>query len=386
VHIAEVFRHIFTDAPVTGELTWDYYVIAAVICLAVLVLGVVVAKVLKAVLQRLSRHLEAKTRTKLDEYLLASVTNPLHWGVIFGSAYAAWALYPYMPSGLDEVVNGILFVLGALVGIRLLLNPLLAFFRWYSEEAERKSGVLVSTDFVPLIRKVLTVAVYAIGFIVILEHFGVDIVALVTTLGVASLAVAMAAQETLANMISGFVLMADRPFKKGDRVKVAGVYGDVQRVGMRSTDIKTLEGNVVTVPNSKIAAEYVENFSKPSRKYRIKMEIGLAYGTDPERAMEVILRTVKGTEGVLEDPGPAVYFLEFGESALLFTLICWCKSYAVSWDVTNAINVNLAGAFVENGLEVPFPTRTVHLPTGVAARNLLPESGEAPSSGSREAS
>jgi len=357
---------------VTGEPTWDYYVIAAVFCLAVLVLGVVVAKVLKAVLQRLARHMEKKTGTKLDEYILESVANPLHWGVIFGSLYAAWALYPYTPEGLNEVVDGILFVLAALVGIRLLLNPLLTFLRWYSEEAERKSGVLVSTDFVPLIRKVLTVAVYAVGLIIILEHFGVDIVALVTALGVASLAVALAAQDTLANMISGFVLMADRPFKKGDRVKVAGVYGDIKRVGMRSTEIKTLDGNVVTVPNSKIAAEYIENFSQPSRKYRIVLEIGLAYGTDPEKAEKVILESVRATEGVLAEPEPAVYFLTFGDFSLNFTLICWCKSYAVSWVVTNAVNVNLARALAGNGLEIPFPTHTIHLPPRSTARKLLP--------------
>lgn len=370
--IGEVFRHIFTNTPVTGEPAWDYYVIAAVICLAVLALGVVVAKVLKTVLQRIARHMEAKTRTKLDEYLLIAVTNPLHWGVIFGSLYAAWTLYPYTPTGLDDVVAGILFVLAILVGIRLLLNPLLAFFRWYSEEAERKSGIVIGTNFIPLIRKVLTVAMYAIGSIIVLEHFGVDILALVTALGVASLAVALAAQDTLANMISGFVLVADRPFKKGDRVKVAGVYGDVKRIGMRSTDIKTLDYNIITVPNSKISDEYIENFSQPSRRYRIVLEIGLAYGTDPERAEEVILESVRATAGVLADPEPAVYFLTFGDFSLNFTLICWCKSYAVSWVVTNAVNVNLARALAGNGLEIPFPTHTIHLPPGSTARKLLP--------------
>jgi MscS family membrane protein len=265
---------------------------------------------------------------------------------------------------MDEVVYGALFVTGALVGIRLILNPLLAFFRWYSEDAEKRTGVLVSIDFIPLIRKVLTVAVYAIGAIIVLDRFGVDIVALVTTLGVASLAVAMAAQETLANMISGFVLMADRPFKKGERVKVAGVYGDVLRVGMRSTDIKTLDGNTVTVPNSTIAAEYIENFSHPSRKYRIKLEIGLAYGTDPERARSVIVETLRGTEGVLANPAPAAYFLSFGDFSLDFTVTCWCKSYVVSWDVTDAINVNLNRAFAEQGIEIPFPTQTLRLPKG----------------------
>ncbi|HDR06856.1 MAG TPA: mechanosensitive ion channel family protein, partial [Candidatus Coatesbacteria bacterium] len=264
-------------------------------------------------------------------------------------------------------------VLGVLLAIRLLLNPVLAFFRWYSEEAERKTGVVLSTDFIPLIRKVLTVAVYCIGAIIILEHFGVDIVALVTTLGVASLAVALAAQDTLSNMISGFVLMADRPFRKGDRVKVAGVYGDVRRIGMRSTDVMTLDGNIVIVPNSKIAAEYIENYSYPSRKFRVKMEIGLAYGTDPVRAEEVILETVRATEGVLKDPEPAVFFLSFGDFSLNFTLTLWCKSYAVSWVVTDAVNINLARAFAENGLEIPFPTRTIILPSGEGARKLLPK-------------
>lgn len=364
MHIGEVFRHIFSDTPVTSELTWDYYLIAGVISLAVLILGVIFAKIVKAVFLRLAKHLEERTKTNLDEYILESVANPLHWGVIVGSIYAAWALYPYSHLGIDPIVYSVLFVFGALVAIRLLLNPLLAFFRWYSEEAERKSGVTVTSDFIPLIRKVLTVAVYAIGIIVVVDHFGVDIVGLVTTLGVASLAVALAAQETLANMISGFVLMTDRPFRKGDRVKVAGVYGDIKRIGMRSTDIATLDGNIVTVPNSKIAAEYIENYSSPDRNYRIKLEIGLAYGTDPERAMAVILEAVKDSEGVLETPAPSVYFLSFGDFSLNFTLICWCKSYTESWKVTNTINVNLNRAFADHGIDIPFPTRTLLLPKG----------------------
>ncbi|HUT99708.1 MAG TPA: mechanosensitive ion channel family protein [bacterium] len=369
--IGEVFRHIFSAAPITGELTWDYYVIAAVYCLAVVLLGVIVAKVLKAVFLRLAVN-RKKTRTPLGERILASLAGPLQGGVIVGSLYAAWALYPYSPPVLDSILGGVLFVLAALVGARLLVNPVLAFFRWYAEEAERKSGVVISTDFIPLIRKVLTVAVYAIGVIIVLEHFGVDIVALVTALGVASLAVALAAQDTLANMISGFVLMADRPFRNGDRVKVAGVYGDVKRIGMRSTDIVTLDGNTVTVPNSKISDEYIENFSQPSRRYRIVLEIGLAYGTDPERAEEVILESVRATDGVLKKPEPAVYFLTFGDFSLNFTLTCWCKSYAVSWVVTNAVNVNLARALAGSGLEIPFPTRTIHLPPGSTARKLRP--------------
>ena len=362
--IGEFFRHIFSDTPVTGELTWDYYLIAAVISLAILLLGVIFAKVVKAVLLRLAKHLEKKTKTNLDEYLLTSIANPVHWGLIFGSIYAAWALYPYSHFGIDPIVHGALFILGVMIAIRLVLNPLLAFFRWFSEEAERKSGVTITGDFIPLIRKVLTVAVYAIGAIVVLDHFGVDIVALVTTLGVASLAVAMAAQETLANMISGFVLMADHPFRTGDRVKVSGVYGDVTRIGMRSTDIMTLDGNVVVVPNSKIASEYIENYSCPNRNYRIKLEIGLAYGTDPEKAMAVILSAVKDSEGVLQTPAPSVYFLSFGDFSLNFTLICWCKSYTESLKVTNTINVNLAGALEKNGLEIPFPTQTLLLPRG----------------------
>jgi len=371
VPIGEVLRHIFSGAPVTGDPTWDYYVIAAVICLAVVAVGFAVAGILKAVFLRLAGN-RKKTRTPLAERILGSLAGPFQGAVIVGSLYAAWALYPYMPAGLSEVLVGVFFVLGALVGARLLLNPVLAFFGWYAEEAERKSGIVIGTDFLPLVRKVLTVAVYAIGAIIVLEHFGVDIVALVTALGVASLAVALAAQDTLANMISGFVLVSDRPFRKGDRVKVAGVYGDVKRIGMRSTDIKTLDDNIVTVPNSKISDEYIENFSRPSRRYRIVLEIGLAYGTDPVKAGEVILESVRATEGVLADPEPAVYFLTFGDFSLNFTLICWCKSYAVSWVVTNAVNVNLARALAGNGLEIPFPTHTIHLPPGSTARKLLP--------------
>ncbi|MBD3400152.1 MAG: mechanosensitive ion channel [Candidatus Coatesbacteria bacterium] len=357
---AEVFSHMFGAAE-TATLTWEHYIIAVIYCLAILVLGFIVARIVRAVLHRVSRHLEARTRTNLDEYVLDSLNKPVYRGLLLGTLYTAWALYPYSHFGIDGVVYGVLFVLAALVGIRMVLNPLLAIIRWYGEEAETRSGMPISTDFIPLIRKLLTVAVYTIGAIIVLEHFGVDIVALVTTLGVASLAVAMAAQETLSNMISGFVLMTDRPFRKGDRVKIGDIYGDVTRIGMRSTDVKTLGNTVIVLPNSKVAAEYIENYSYPDTTYRIKLDLGLAYGTDPNKALEVMVQTARATKGVLNNPEPAAFFLEFGDSSLNFVLLAWCETYSVSWVVQNDLMLNLHAAFAEHGMEIPFPTQTLHI-------------------------
>ncbi len=364
----EVITHIFQPAVMTEEtlaafrasLTWEHYVISALYSMALLVLGFILAKILRAILHRVARHVEDRTQTNLDEYIIDSLATPVYRGALVGTLYAAWAFNPYHSFiGIDPIVNGILFVLAALVGIKLLLGPLNAVLRWYGELADSKSGMPVSGDFIPLIRKVLAVAVYTIGFIIILEHFGVDIVALVTTLGVASLAVAMAAQETLANMISGFVLMTDRPFRLGDRVKIGEIYGDVTRIGMRSTDVKTLGNTVIVLPNSKVAAEYIENYSYPDTTYRVKLDIGLAYGTDPEKAMEVMLEVARNTEGVLEAPAPGAFFLEFGDSSLNFVLLAWCKTYSVSWVVQNDLMVNLNRAFSEHGIGIPFPTRTL---------------------------
>lgn len=368
---AEVFRHIFTGREIDVALTWEHYTIAVLYCLAILILGVVISKILRASLNRFARHLE-KTKTNLDQYLVASLATPVYRGALVATIYAAWALYPYGYHGVDSVVNGVIFVLAALVGIKLMLNPLQALMRWFGEQADEKSGTTVSSDFIPLIRKVLTVVVYAIGLIIVLEYFGVDIVALVTTLGVASLAVAMAAQETLANMISGFVLMTDRPFRVGDRVKVGEIYGDVRRIGMRSTDIRTLNNNIIILPNSKIASEYIENFSYPDTIFRIRLDIGLAYGTDPERAIELMLETANATEDVLEEPASGAFFLDFGDSSLNFVLNVWCESYRVSWVVQNRLMINLNRAFKENGINIPFPTRTLVFAPGAEPPRLTP--------------
>jgi small-conductance mechanosensitive channel len=358
---SRVFKAIFSGKSGATASGWEEIVIAVAFSLAVLILGVILAKILRVVIRHIAKKLEKHTKTNLDDMLVESLAQPVHNAAILSAVYLAWSLYPFDKLGLDGIVSGAIFVFAVLIAIKGILGLLMAFLNWYSTKAESETGITMGMDFIPLIRKVISVAIYSVALIIVLEHFGVDIVALVTTLGVASMAVAFAAQDTLANMISGFVLMTDRPFRVGDRIKVAGVYGDVTRIGMRSTDILTLDNTTVIVPNSTIASEYVENFNYPDTVHKLKLNIGLAYGTDPEAAIATMLTAVKGAEGVLADPAPSAFFLEFGDFSLNFTVVIWCKSFTDGWGVTNTANIALNRALTDGGYDIPFPIQTLHL-------------------------
>ncbi|MCD4732626.1 mechanosensitive ion channel [bacterium] len=356
-----VFKAIFSGKGGATASGWEEIVIAVAFSVAVVILGIILAKILRSVFRHIAKRLAKLTKTNLDEMLVESLAQPVHNAAILSAVYLAWSLYPFDKLGLESLVSGALFVFAVLIAIKGILGLLMAFFNWYSTKAESETGVTMGLDFIPLIRKVVSVAIYSVALIIVLEHFGVDIVALVTTLGVASMAVAFAAQDTLANMISGFVLMTDRPFRVGDRVKVAGVYGDVTRIGMRSTDILTLNNTTVVVPNSTIAGEYVENFNYPDTVHKLKLNIGLAYGTDPEAAIKTMLTAVRGAKGVLKDPAPSAFFMEFGDFSLNFLIVAWCRSFTEGLDVTNAINVKLNRTLTDGGYDIPFPIQTLQL-------------------------
>jgi MscS family membrane protein len=176
------------------------------------------------------------------------------------------------------------------------------------------------------------------------------------------LAIALAAQASLADLINGFLIMIDQPYRVGDRIEVLDLdtWGDVVDIGLRSTRVRTRDNRMVIVPNSVIGKSLVVNYSYPDTKYRIQIHVGVAYGTDVELARTTIIDTVQKVEGVLDTQPVEALFLEFGDSAMIFRVRWWIESYGETRRRFDRVNTQIYSALDAAGVELPPPLRELH--------------------------
>jgi small-conductance mechanosensitive channel len=248
------------------------------------------------------------------------------------------------------------------VGFVFAWRLIFGLFVWYGKEMAMLTETDLDEQLIPFFRRVALIILSVIVFITLLDRFDVDVSALVTTLGIGSLAIALAAQAALADTISGFVIMVDRPFRIGDRVEIQELdtWGDVVDIGLRSSRIRTRDNRMVIVPNSVIGKSLIVNHSYPDTQYRIQIHIGVAYGTDLELARKTMIEAVRGVEGVLPDFPVEALFLEFGDSALIFRVRWWLESYEDTRRMFDRVNTALYEALNEADIQLPFPQRDVH--------------------------
>jgi small-conductance mechanosensitive channel len=244
---------------------------------------------------------------------------------------------------------------------------------WYGREMARRTESPIDESVVPFARRVVVLLVGAIAIIVLLSHFGVDVSALVTSLGIASLAIALAAQNTLSDWITGFVIILDRPFKIGDRVEIQSLntWGDVLDVGLQSTRVRTRDNRMVVVPNSIIGKNLVVNHSDPSTVYRVETRLGVGYGTDIAFARKVMVDAVRAQDWVMKDQPIEALFLEFGESGMIFRVRCWIENYVETRRIMDKLNTCLFDALHEAGIDMPPPIRALYHRFDDAGRDEL---------------
>jgi small-conductance mechanosensitive channel len=306
------------------------------------------------------------TETRLDDIIIAAIGKPLQVTIIAVSFYIALKYFGIVPEQYlwildDRIVNSFYIIIGAWV-ISSFIHDIIII---YGHAIAERTASEWDDRLIELLELVAKYVIWFAAVVLILYTFRVDITPFLAGAGIAGLAIALAAQDILSNFFGGAIITMDKPFKINDRIKIDTYVGDVVSIGPRSTRIRTLDYQIVTIPNNKITTNVIVNYAMPDLKLRITIPVAVAYGTEVKKVKQILLEiardVIKKTEYLLEEPAPKVFFLEFGESSLKFVLYVWAKAYNLPDEVKDAVNSQIAERFAQEGIEIPFQQLDVRL-------------------------
>lgn len=303
---------------------------------------------------RVVRRLAHRTPSTLDDHLVAALQRPLAAALFLIGAYVAVHRLPLTEPWLRRL-DAILFVTGVFLLAVALIRSYGILLDWYGRESKAATTSL-AVEFGPLFSKVGKVFIGLVAAITVLQHFGVNVASLVVSLGVGSLAVGLAAQDTLANMFAGFTLMLDRPFRVGDRIQLAsGESGDVEAIGVRATLIRTLDETLLIVPNSALVKERIVNLSQPTRRLAAGAVVGVAYGSDLSLVRRILTEAVRVSAHTDPEREPVVMVTAFADFAVTVTVRFWVKDYTDVGLARNDVLEQAHQRLREAGIELPSP-------------------------------
>ncbi|MFN2292575.1 MAG: mechanosensitive ion channel domain-containing protein [Anaerolineae bacterium] len=314
-------------------------------------------------IRRILPRLARRTDTEFDDLFLDQAGPGLRWLVVLYILQFATRRLTFVSAGFKTALLDIYFVLTLALAFRILWRMVDLAERWYTERAIRAGRSDELSPVITLLVRIGRVVLSIVGVTILLSHFGINVTGFAAALGIGGLAFSLAARDTIADAIAGFIILVDRPFRIGDRIEIQGegTWGDVTDIGLRTTRIRTRDNRMVIVPNSVIGSNQVINYSYPDPRYRIETHVGIAYGTDIETAREVIVEAVRTVQDVLPDKPVDALYIDMGDSAMIFRVRWWIESYVDTRRVVDRVHTALQHALDGAGIESPYPTQNVNM-------------------------
>jgi len=327
---------------------------------AILVASFLVAQVINVVGGHLFLRWARKTRWTLDDQLVERLRGPLvKTAVLIGMIIAVGrlGLEHEQEQDLQHVLQTLILVIWTIASLRigkLLLNTA-------SERNDKFSAVEGRTF--PLFDNLTKVGLILIAVYIGITIWDVDPKGWITSAGIAGLAVGFAAKDTLSNLFAGVFIIADAPYQVGDFIVLeSGERGRVAHIGLRSTRLMTRDDIEITIPNAIMGNARITNeTSGPSPKHRIRVSVGVAYGSDVDQVRQVLLDVAASSQSVCETPEPRVRFRRFGDSALDFELLGWIPEPILRGRVLDELNAAVYKRFAAENITIPFPQRDLHV-------------------------
>lgn len=327
-------------------------------------LGVTLALlVCRRYLLRWLEALAGRTDTRLDEVLVQSLRTPTVLWCLAAGLMVGLEVAP-LPRRLASWGSSTVAAL-VILSVTIVAANILA--RGLQNLGQR---IPIETAVTGLGSTLTKVFVFTLGGLLILGTLGISVTPFLAALGVGGLAVGLALQDTLSNFFAGVHLLLEKPVRVGDYVKLeSGHEGYVTDIGWRTTRIRMLPNNMVIVPNAKLAQSILTNYYLPEQRMALLVPISVSYGSDPERVERILVeeatRAAGEVPGLLAEPAPFVRFIPgFGESSLDFTLICQVREFVDQYLAQHELRKRIFRRFREDGIEIPFPQRVVHVLNG----------------------
>lgn len=339
--------------PLYGESPWLQL-------LAVALLSAVVAWLVSLFLEKVVARVFARTVTEVDDQLLKAAHWPLFVSVfLIGMRIGIERLD--LSEGTEGKVASALQTVALLFWVVAGLRVSTVLLRAVSRR--RQQGALVSRHTQPLFENLAKVAIVLLGAYLAITIWGADVSGLLAAGGIAGLTIGFAARDTLANLFAGIFIFADGPYKIGDFITLdTGERGMVTEIGIRSTRLLTRDDIEVTIPNAVMGNAKINNESGgPHVKYRIRVRVGVAYGSDLEQVEATQLRVAAENVKVCEEPSPRVRFRTFGPSSVDSELLCWVQEPVLRGIVTHELVKATHTAFAAAGIVIPFSQHDVYI-------------------------
>ena len=335
----------------------------------VVIVVALVARIATLFLDRVVLRLAGRTRTHFDDRIISAVRTPVFVLIVLLGARAGLAQLTFLSETWTQTLEGLFFIGFVFVGCVLLYRVVGEIVAWFTKNLTIDGGI--DTQLVTFVRRVIQLVLVSIAAIMVLDHFGLDISALVATLGVSSLAFALAARSFLEDTIAGFLIMIDKPFAVGDRIQLPqavmgeyGDWGDVAEIGVRSTRIRSVDGVLLTVPNSKLTNEVVVNFShSESPNLRVRVRVAVEPNLENVRnAVREIERIASEHPSVSTEPRPPeVVIREIEEYDVLVELRFYVDDARQMRSTKSSVTEGILEAFEEQGIRLATPTQLIEL-------------------------
>lgn len=335
----------------------DYPLLMVVVLFTI---GYVVGKILQFILTRGIARLASKTETDLDDRMIELVKRPVLMTTVILALLLITSLLS-LPGGLHNFTVSLLATVLMISWARAAIKIVHMVLEMIASHKHRFDIVQERT--IPLFEMTLKIVLVGAAAYVLLLIWGINPTAWLASAGVIGIAVGFAAKDTLANLFSGIFIVADAPYKIGDYVVLdSGERGAVTGLGMRSTRLLTRDDVEITIPNAVIAnAKIINESGGPWEKERIRVPVGVAYGSDVDEVCEVLKNVALEHEEMLKNPAPRVRLRTFGASSLDFELMGWIDHPELRGRIRHELHMNIYKAFDEAGIQIPFPQQDVHV-------------------------
>jgi small-conductance mechanosensitive channel len=323
--------------------------------------GLSAAFLARMLLRWLGKHAD-RTRWSGDDVIVGALRTVVPWAAIAVGAASAGAVLPLtrtVQRNVNQTLTVLLIVVVTVTAARLVAGLVRTV-------TQSRSGVAGSATIFVNITRVL---VLAIGFLVVLQTLGISIAPLLTALGVGGLAVALALQDTLANLFAGIHILASKTVQPGDYIRLSsGEEGYVEDINWRQTTVRALSNNLIVIPNGELAKSNMTNFMRPEQQLTILVQVGVAYDSDLDHVervtTEVITEVMTEISGAVPDHEPAIRFHTFGDFRINFTVILGVGEFSDQYRIKHEFIKRLHKRYREEGIRIPPPARTVALQQG----------------------